>query len=118
MDYKSLDLGDADADEAAVAAQPHAPTGLHRRIERYMSLFAAIKNGSGLHRAAALAPVFMAFVPHSDWRLGRLCVEALLPTPAEPLYASTARLCPWRGRVRCHYHSKKCPLLRDSPVLE
>lgn len=44
-------------------------------------------------------------------------VEALLPTPAEPLYASTARLCPWRGRVRCHYHSKKCPLLRDSPVL-
>ena len=43
-------------------------------------------------------------------------VAHLLPPPSEPLYPSAARLCPWRGRVRCHFHSVKCALLRDSPV--
>ena len=44
-------------------------------------------------------------------------VGHLLPPPSEPLFPSAARLCPWRGHVRCHFHSIKCPLLRDSPML-
>ena len=39
-----------------------------------------------------------------------------LPPPPETLWAGSARLCPMRGMVRCHYHSLRCALLRDSPA--
>ena len=43
-------------------------------------------------------------------------VAHLLPPPVEPLYAASRRLCPMRGAIRCHFHSLKCALLRDSPL--
>ena len=43
-------------------------------------------------------------------------VAHLLPSPSEPLYAASKHLCPMRGAIRCHFHSLKCALLRDSPV--
>ena len=39
-----------------------------------------------------------------------------LPPPSEPLYPGSAQLCPWRGAVRCYFHSLKCALERDTPV--
>lgn len=42
-------------------------------------------------------------------------VAHLLPAPTEPLFAGSRHLCPMRGAIRCHYHSLKCALVRDSP---
>jgi hypothetical protein len=74
----------------------------------------------GPHPTTPLSPLRIRFLQVRNAKAEGCYVNAsvahLLPPPPEPLYTATSHVCPWRGAVRCHFHSFKCALLRDSPL--
>ena len=86
LELDTLDLG-CDADDSQISTLPR-PANVQNRLKRYLGLFAAIKNGKGLHEQRRLVGGNAQESSSPELRL----LEALRSTLVEDAVVEAAQL--------------------------